>query len=1145
MQTRLVVLDRSSGEFTLATATESVTGSAGGGGNSSEFLGGGAGGAPDSPRRTKPDHPLASDSITRTFAQTVNRELRLSMESAKTRATLEELTLNKLNWKEVGIVGRQDQLNALYEIFQRRESRPKIVVISGPSGTGKSTLALELRRCVRSGPSRGFYSLGKFDQSLSSEPYRALGEAFSGMVDQILSLDEEEQQRIRTVVHEALGEDCHLLLTFVPNLSKLIPQLSSESESAVTDGCNLDSQSRRLEHSFQRLVLALLKCEVPMVMVLDDLQWADSSSMNLVHTLVRELNEYSRKLEGNTSSSFVLVMTCRDDETDQDHPFARAINRWHEDRDPEVHRLHLEDLDTRATQALINLALRLSEDDPSTAALSAVVHRKTGGNAFFVREFLKTLVDENILSYNFGPMLWTWDETRVQSALATDNVAALLTRRLRLLPPASQVALQIAACLGHSFHTSHLFAVLDVAQNHLAPASKGISVAAVEENLAALVSDGFLDQTGDNFSFVHDQIQMAALELIPSSHLTGFKLCVGQQLLTVLDVSCFSSMEVAHGLFLAVDLCNEGAAAVAELDKPTLAKHSLRAGELALQKSAFAAALKYMAMGIRYVGDDNWSDYDLMLRLRTGAMEVAYCQADFESMSGHMDSILSRDIPIDDKVRAYTVRISYLGSCERYMDALSVACSVLRDLGLVTLPLAPSLFKIVKELGKTKRMVKDHSVSTLLALPMMEDPRRIAAMGILDKMATFAYLCNEKLLLLLFLLAMQWTLKYGLCEYSPYVITCYGFILILLGDDPNRAYMFGETGIALVERLNVKVNRSKTVRCFYAFVHIRTRDMRAAIKPLLFGYQIGMESGDIESAMLNLSHHDMYLFLTASRPLKELTSQMEEHHRLMSRYKQDHNRTFHSIFWQTALNLIGSDSSVDPVDLTGKAMEEGAMRQLLHDTKNKTMINLLDEFKSQLAYLFHAAPEVAWDYSTRANPIAAKGSSMTIRHYFFNGLIAMSMARCRPFTYFPYIRSAVRNLRYLQKLATSGNRNCLHMIPLLKAELAAFRNRPSKAKELYRESIYMASRAGYLQDKALAHERAAAFQLSYAGKGAVDRIAAASDDDGAFWAELHLEEAILGYQEWGAQAMVDHLVRTYQGHLSEKSSREAVLPPQT
>jgi predicted ATPase len=736
----------------------------------------------------------------------------------------QNFTLNQLNFDELELYGRARQVSELTAAVEAcfssvgkslvssswqvggskrcETAAVRVVSVTGRAGTGKTRLCWELKQRIQA--RGGFFLSGKFDPQNRMEPYAGIVSALAQLPDLVFALKDDESDALCGRIQEAVGEEQYLLTNLVKDLSRLFYSIDSHRQGGTGSqtqrsvlAIDLEDKYETRSKRFRYLIRQLLQqLERPVVLLLDDVQWSDPSSLGLLSDLVTDSN-----LPG-----FLLVTTCREEGVSPSHPYAKLMDDLQQAR-VAVRRIPLDNLDQSAVHSIVSTALRSSEE--STLRLSNIVHQKSSGNPMYVIQFLTNLYDDGILSYNLGLMQWTWDETTVQSRFVTDNVVDLTTSKLQRLEPHLQTALLVGSCLGQTFDKQHLTILLQESRIRAlfrearSDPPEESSEPDVSTILEELVKETILDFNPhvDSYSFLHDLIQEAAFQLIPESIRGRLQIEVGRRLLLHHQSSALDDRYYLR----AVELSNTGIDRLNSTEGLALAHYNLIAGGNAVAKAAFTAALNFFEAGLKCMGPDAWAvGRWLALELASGAVEASYCSANFEAMEVHMASVLDRDIPISDKIRVYLTRILSYAALDQSEDALDTGRRVLRELGITRLPKNPGNHLVLLELMKTKALLRHHNESTLNALPPLDDKLMFQALSIIDMMQPAAYLFNLKLFAVMNLRSLRWTVKRGVCLFSPTLFATFGIILCGLGDHVSGSAM-GKLRLARCRRLPLRL----------------------------------------------------------------------------------------------------------------------------------------------------------------------------------------------------------------------------------------------------------------------------------------------------------------------------------------------------
>lgn len=541
----------------------------------------------------------------------------------------------------------------------------------------------------------------------------------------------------------------------------------------------------------------------------------------------------------------------------------------------------------------------------------------------------------------------------------------------------------------------------------------------------------------------------------------------------------------------------------------------------AMASSGYRAAASYFITAIMLQDDESrWKEqqYKTTLDVYSSAAECAYCLGRFEQMQQHADEIVLNDaIPLQDKLRSYLTILASLNARSKYEEMIHLGISLFNKLDIGNLPYSVRTFDVIVEFVKTARLAKRFSTQQLENLPLLQQNSiRVHATGLMDLMCTGLYLTNPKYLSFMTFRHVQACLKHGVGEFSPSAFAFYGVFLCGKRFDLSKGHEQGKLAMKILDRVGSKKIAARIIFLVHGFIYHWTSPVYSMLKPSLEGYRIGMQNGDIEDAMFNLQSYCIFS-LHAAIELNSLEKEMRKFVKTMEDYKQDGARNVTALFWQQALNLLGHPSTPDHLVLTGDAMNEAHIIQVCHAIKNSAILSQIYDLKMQLAYLFSAydlLPELLRQSEGLEEHMLA--SAMHPRHVFYRGMAYYALAR-------HHVKSRRLRLKWMGKanhiakriagLSRAGNMNCVHMVDLLAAERMALTGRIREAKRLYGVAISLSSRNGFLQDRALAHERAAISCL---------------DHTDLYWASHHFEQAHKCYESWGAKAKANHLQEKYK-----------------
>ncbi|HUM46183.1 MAG TPA: AAA family ATPase [Chitinophagales bacterium] len=394
------------------------------------------------------------------------------------------------------LYGREKEIGLLLDAFARcAEGNLELVLVAGYSGTGKSALVREVHKPITH--KRGYFIEGKFDQFQRSVPYYALLQAFSEFVSILLTEKEETLAKLKTEIREAVGAEGKVLTEVIPNLEFIIGKQPEVPAIGGTEAQN------RFNYVFRKFVEVIATHEHPLVLFIDDLQWADSASISLLNVLITDQH----------NGHFLCIGAYRNNEVNASHPFIIAKEEM-EEKGAHISTIHIGNLSKENVNDLVAESVNAGKE--SARELTELVYEKTQGNAFFVNQFLKSLYQEKLLTFNFEAHSWEWDVKRVKEQNITDNVVELMAGKVLRLPEATQQAMKFAACIGSSFDINTLSVIHQK------------DTEATKKDLFEGLREGLLVPAGERFRFSHDRIQQAVYSLIPDREKNAVHLSIGK-----------------------------------------------------------------------------------------------------------------------------------------------------------------------------------------------------------------------------------------------------------------------------------------------------------------------------------------------------------------------------------------------------------------------------------------------------------------------------------------------------------------------------------------------------------------------------------------------------------------------------------------
>lgn len=869
---------------------------------------------------------------------------------------------------------------------------------------------------------------------------------------------------------------------------------------------------KRFNLVFQNFIKVFTNPARPLVIFLDDLQWADAASLKLIELLLT-----------SSDAGLLLIGAYRDNEVTAAHPLKLSLENLQKEGII-VQEIILKPLNFKTVNLWV--ADTLKSPYVNTQNLSELVHKKTGGNPFFITEFLQALYSEKLLNCDYNQKRWTWDVSQVKKRNFTDNVVELMVAKIQKVPPETQEALKLAACIGNQFELGTLAVISETSVQETALTLQQ----AVAEGLIQPIGDEYkivllepldkdknqTEQLKVEYQFSHDRIQQAAYSLISNEFKQRIHLQIGQLLLQNTP-----ELQIEKKIFDIVNQLNHSRELVNnQQQRDKIANLNLIAGKKAKSSTAYQPALIYLQQGLAWLGRDGWQrQYENALTLNVEAAEAAYLCGQFEEMESLVAAVLQNAKGILDQVTVYEVKIQACIAQRKYQEAIEIALAVLNLLGVI-LPKNPSKLDVFLGLMKTKLILAGKQTENLLALPEMTAPDKKAAMRILNSIISATYFAIPNLMPLLIFKGVSLSAQYGNDLLSPMMYAMYGVILCGLLVDIKSGYCFGNLALKVLERLNNRNVEARTLLAVNYFIRHWREHIRQTLQPLLDGYSIGLETLELEDAGYGAVIY-CYSSYFIGQELALLERDCAKYSAVFRKFKQEQTSHLINQMWQTVLNLMGETEN--PCYLIGKVYNESQKLQLDIDVNDAHFFFHLNLSKLILYYLFE-----------RDHKALNKGK---IAEIYIDGVVGSptvpilylydSLARLRVYPYSPKFqqinlyRKVQSNQKKMKKWAHYAPMNYLHKFYLVEAERYRILGKQQKAMDCYDRAIALAKENKYIQEEALAYELAAKFYLS---------------QDKELIAKTYMQEAHYRYLRWGALAKVKDLENRYPQVLSKSET---------
>ncbi|HAX86884.1 MAG TPA: hypothetical protein DCY91_11645 [Cyanobacteria bacterium UBA11370] len=982
-------------------------------------------------------------------------------------------------------------------------SKIELMLISGYSGIGKSALVQNFYKVITR--KRGYFIRGKFDQYQRNIPYSAVIQAFQELIKQLLTEPELKLTQWREKLLAILGNNAQIIIDVIPEVELIVGKQPTVSELRPTESQN------RFNLVFQNFMNVFAQREHPLVIFLDDLQWADSASLKLIQRLMAKPD----------SQFLLLIGAYRDNEVRVDHPLMLILNEIKATK-ATINHISLKPLNLATINQLIVDTLNCEPE--KTLPLAELINLKTRGNPFFITEFLKAIYQNNLLTFDFKLNEWQWNLDEIQSAQLSDNVVELMIDRIQNLSERLQQILKLAACIGNQFDFKTLSILNEKPKTETASALWGV----MQEGLIVPLGDEYkclqvypqseFDDLAISCKFFHDRVRQSAYSLISEEDKKHIHLKIGEWLIKSTPTKSWGDK-----IFDTVNHLNNGIELMSEqAQKNQLAQLNLIAGKKAIASVAYEAAFTYLTVGRALLGKNCWLEtYDLTLALYELGAEAAYLNGDFEQMKTLAEIAVQEAKTTLDKVKGYEVKIQACVVQNQMLDAIRIALEVLELLG-VKLPINPNQLDVFLGRVKTKLALTRKPIKALIDQPKMTDAYKLAVMRIIASVCTPTYFIAPQLWQMMVFQKIQLSLKYGNAPGSPFGYADYAMVLCGVEGDIDSGYQFAQLALNLLLRLNAKEFKAKTYLLVEMYIRHWKEHLKETLNPLLEAYQCGLETGDLEYGVFSIFYR-LYNSYILGRELGELKQEMAAYSDAIAPFKQEQPLSLIQIYQQVVLNLMGE--SQNSCCLMGEGYNE-EQRLPLHIAINDNYILYNFYFnKLVLCYLFE-------DYSNaiKNTKIAehllvngATGLLVVPIFYFYESLVILAL-------FFDIqkpeqrriLRKVSANQKKMETWARHAPMNYWHKFYLVEAEQYRVLGKNIQAIEYYDRAIALAQENEYINEEALAHELAAKFYLAQGQT----KIAA-----------VYMLDARYCYLRWGAIAKVKDLDRRYPQLLEGISER--------
>ena len=1035
----------------------------------------------------------------------------------QTKGKIEKFNLGKKDLCDRFLIpeklyGREQEVKELLAAFERvatEEKNTELILVAGFSGIGKTAVVNEVHKPIVK--QRGYFIKGKFDQFNRNIPFSALVQALRDLMGNLLSASEVKLQQWKSKILNALGENGQVIIDVIPELEKIIgkqPNVPELSGSAAQHRFNL---------LFGKFIQVFTTKEHPLVIFLDDLQWADSASLNLLKLLMGE----------GKQGYLLLIGAYRDNEVFPAHPLMLTLDEIVKE-EGKVKTITLSPLSEENINYLVADTLICERE--IAKPLTELVYQKTKGNPFFTTQFLLGLYRGNLISFNFDLGYWECDLVEVRQQALIDDVVEFMAQQLQKLPEETQEMLKLAACIGNQFDLQTLAIVSEqskedtadslwraLKQGFIMPQSEVYKFYLEQDTQGSEAELNNVNQIV-NYKFLHDRVQQAAYSLIPYENKQNIHLKIGELMLEKIPFN-----QRREKIFGIVNQLNMGIDLLENRNKRIeLANLNLTAAQKAKNSTAYSSAVSYLNYGMKLLEYKDWTyEYELQFNLHKECSESEYLKGNMERSETLAYQTLEKAKSIVDQVDIYNILIVQYTVTSRYQDAINQGKKALSILGIEW-----DQDILSKELSTELKSVKDklgsRNIESLINLPEVTLPEKKAAISVLHYLLPVAFSVNQELWSFFVVKMVNLALEYGHTAECCFGYSFYGVFISSVFKDYEAGYKFGILSLKLSQKFKDIAQESKACNILAAFLLHWKKHVRNCESINNQGYTVGLESGQLQFVGYIIYNRILSIF-HSGKNLRDLSQEFSVYLPVLEQIKH-----YYSLDITVGIELaISRLIEPTPQNLNNQFWDSDEQRYIetCHRRKSFPAICIYQIIKAQNLYIL-GQHKAALEHlvSAQENINFINGHFIIAEHNYYYSL---SLLGC-------YSNASVQdrediliqvqeNQKQLKVWADNAQENFQHNFELVEAEIARNTQNRLVAIEQYDAAIAGAKEYEFPQKEALANELAAKFYLEW-GK---DKIAAA-----------YMQEAYYCYARWGAKTKTEDLEKRYPNLLQAIINQE-------
>ena len=971
------------------------------------------------------------------------------------------------------LYGREEEVKTLLKAFNRvggvenrennsTEKRSELMLVAGFSGIGKTAVVNEVHKPIVK--QRGYFIKGKFDQFNRNIPLSAFVQAFRDLMGQLLSENDADLSNWKNKILQALGENGQVIIEVIPELERIIGKQAPASELSGTAAQN------RFNLLFQKFIQVFTTKEHPLVVFLDDLQWADLASLKLMQLLL-----------GESQTDYLLMIGAyRDNEVSPAHPLMLTLSEIAK-AESIINTINLTPLSEKNLNQLVADTLNCSRE--IVRPLTELIYKKTKGNPFFSTQFLKALHEDGLIQFDSSHVSlakgesqggWICHISKVRDASLTDDVVEFMATQLQKLPPQTQEILQLAACIGNQFDLSTLAIISQQSETETANSiwsalNNGFILPQSEIYKFYIGEEQAVNQRRDyrivNYKFLHDRVQQAAYYLIPEDQKQTTHYHIGKLLLEQISPQAREDriFELVNQLNYGINLISE------QKERDELAQFNLIACRKAKSATAYQAGREYGNIGLSLLGENAWQrEYEMSLAFHDELAELTLLCADFEAMEKLIETVIQQANSLLEQVNVYLIRIQSNIFQNKLTQAIAIGRQFLQQLG-VNFPEKPTQNDIQQTFAEISKLIRDREIEDLVHLPTMTDGKTIAIVQIANSIIVAAHMCGSSLFPLTVSLCIKLSIEYGNTSASVMPYICYGIIACNMQQNVETGVKFGHLALAVASQLDAKTAKPEALCAAGLFILHRELHIKETLSLQQEGYRTALEVGNLEFVGRN-AYTFCFNSFWCGQPFATLEQEIGAYCNQLAQLNQLTAGNYCRICWQSILNLLGF--AEHPSVLSGEALQEAEFLPQILKAHDLFGLFFFYIYKLMLGYLFGEIESAHFDaVEIRGYLMAGGGTVCEPVFYLYDSLTILAPLSPQSSEAAEKLQQVEQNQTQLQQQwARYAPMNYQHKFDLVEAEKCRVLGHKIEAIELYEKAISGAKANEYIQEEALANE---------------------------------------------------------------------------